>query len=70
MFQFGEEKLPKDTQGRVIFDRVDLCATWEVRAASGVGPVWGGSGARPVPPPAQTLARPSRPSARVSEVAH
>ncbi|XP_039726918.1 aldo-keto reductase family 1 member C1 homolog isoform X2 [Pteropus medius] len=27
--KFGEEKLPKDTQGRVIFDRVDLCATWE-----------------------------------------
>ncbi|ELK16889.1 Aldo-keto reductase family 1 member C1 like protein [Pteropus alecto] len=62
--KFGEELLPKDTQGRLIFDQVDLCATWEVSAASGVGAAWGGSGARPVLPPVQTLARPSRPSAR------
>ncbi|XP_024899236.1 aldo-keto reductase family 1 member C1 homolog [Pteropus alecto] len=27
--KFGEELLPKDTQGRLIFDQVDLCATWE-----------------------------------------
>nr|XP_025872750.1 aldo-keto reductase family 1 member C1 homolog isoform X2 [Vulpes vulpes] len=26
----GEELFPKDKDGKIIFDRVDLCATWEV----------------------------------------
>lgn len=28
--QPGEEFIPKDKDGEVIFDTVDLCATWEV----------------------------------------
>lgn len=31
--QPGEELFPKDKDGKIIFDRVDLCATWEVSRA-------------------------------------
>lgn len=27
----GEEIVPKDAHGKIIFDEVDLCTTWEVR---------------------------------------
>lgn len=33
MFQPGEELLPKDASGKVIFDTVDLRDTWAVRTA-------------------------------------
>ena len=30
LFQPGEELLPKDENGKIILDSVDLCHTWEV----------------------------------------
>ena len=30
LFQPGEELFPKDENGKLIFDSVDLCLTWEV----------------------------------------
>ena len=30
LFQPGEELLPKDENGKIILDSVDLCRTWEV----------------------------------------
>ena len=30
LFQPGEELFPKDENGKLIFDSVDLCHTWEV----------------------------------------
>lgn len=36
VFQPGEEILPKDTDGKLIFDAVDLCTTWEVSIAASV----------------------------------
>ncbi|XP_045704273.1 aldo-keto reductase family 1 member C2-like isoform X7 [Phyllostomus hastatus] len=36
----GEEIFPKDSHGKIIFDTVDLCSTWEVSTAS--VPSWRG----------------------------
>ena len=30
LFQPGEELFPKDENGKVIYDSVDFCRTWEV----------------------------------------
>ena len=30
LFQPGDELFPKDENGKLIFDSVDLCHTWEV----------------------------------------
>lgn len=32
LFQPGDELLPKDSHGKLIFDDVNLCSTWEVSA--------------------------------------
>lgn len=37
IFQPGEEIFPKNTDGKLISDTVDLCTTWEVSIAAPVG---------------------------------
>lgn len=32
LLQSGEELIPKDENGEVLFDTLDLCATWDVSA--------------------------------------